>query len=156
MERALREGREDADLLDLVAEELDAQRLSTGGGKDVDDPAAHRELPALLRPLHALVTSERERLREPLDTRLLPDLEPNRRRPVLRRRHPLGHRDRRRADEPAAREHVERARPLPDEMRRRVEPGSPADAPPGQERHALGADEPARGFRRVSRVRVLG
>ena len=41
-------------------------------------------------------------------------------------------------------------------MRRRLEPGSPADAPPRQERDALGADEPARGFRRVSRVRVLG
>ena len=129
VQRPLGEGREDADLLDLVAEELDPQRLPTGGGKDVDDPAPHRELPALLGSLDPFVACERERLRQPFDTRLLPDLEPNRRRPVPRRRHPLGHCDRRRADETAPREHVERARPLPDEMRWRVQARKPTRRP---------------------------
>src|SRR5439155_16753843 len=46
----LGERREDADLLDLVAEELDPERLATGGRKDVDEPPAHGELAALLDP----------------------------------------------------------------------------------------------------------
>ena len=41
-------------------------------------------------------------------------------------------------------------------MRRRLEPGAPADAASREEGDALGADEPAGGFGRVARVRVLG
>ena len=59
-QRALRERREGADALDLVAEELDPQRLAAGGREDVDEAAAHRELPALLDPLDALVAGARE------------------------------------------------------------------------------------------------
>ena len=55
VQRALRERRERADLLDLVAEELDPQRLAAGRREDVDEPAAHGELAALLDALDALV-----------------------------------------------------------------------------------------------------
>ena len=48
MQRALRERRERADALDLVAEELDAERLAAGRREDVDDAAADGELAALL------------------------------------------------------------------------------------------------------------
>src|SRR5207248_1828427 len=47
-QRALREGRESADLFDLVPEKLDAERLAAGRREDVDEPAADGELPALL------------------------------------------------------------------------------------------------------------
>ena len=48
LERALVGHREGADLLHVVAPELDAQRVLLGGREDVDDAAAHRELPAPL------------------------------------------------------------------------------------------------------------
>ena len=60
MERPLREGREGADLLDLVAVELDAKRLPARGREDVDEPTAHRELSALLGPIDPFVARERE------------------------------------------------------------------------------------------------
>jgi hypothetical protein len=52
---ALRERREGADLLDLVTEELDPQRLAAGGREDVDQAAADGELPPLLDALDPLV-----------------------------------------------------------------------------------------------------
>ena len=55
MERALGERGEGADVLDLVAEKLDAERLATGAREDVDEPAPHRDLAALLDPLYAVV-----------------------------------------------------------------------------------------------------
>ena len=62
VQRALRERRERAHLLDLVAEELDAKRLAAGRREDVDEPAADGELAALVRALDPLVAGERERL----------------------------------------------------------------------------------------------
>src|SRR5262249_3516447 len=47
-QRALGEGREGADLLDLVAEELDPERLASGCREDVDEAAPDGELAALL------------------------------------------------------------------------------------------------------------
>ena len=70
-ERALREGREGADALDLVPEELDPERLAAGAREDVDEPAAHGDLAALLDPLDPLVPGERELLGERLDPRLV-------------------------------------------------------------------------------------
>ena len=122
MERALREGREGAHRLDLVAEELDAQRLAPRGREDVDDAAAHGELAAVVDALHALVAREGERLPEPLDAGLEGGAQLDRLRARLLRRQPLSERPRRRADEAAAREHVQRPRPLADEVRRRREP----------------------------------
>ena len=58
VQRALREGREGADALDLVAEELDAQRLAPGRREDVGDPAPERELASLLNLVDPLVSGE--------------------------------------------------------------------------------------------------
>ena len=127
MQRALRERREGADLLDLVAEELDPERLAARRREDVDEPAAHRELAALLDALDALVAGERERLGERLDARLVAARDAERRRArraaasAPRARPPRSRRARRG-------EHVEGARPLADEVRRRLQPGLPADA----------------------------
>ena len=158
VQRALRERREGADRLDLVAEELDPERLAAGRREDVDDAAADGELAALLDLLDALVAGEREL---PRRAPSMPGSSPTRdleRLRAARRRggSALGERGRRGADEPAAREHVERAGPLADEVRRRLEPGAPADAAARQQPDALGAEEPARRLGRVARVGVLG
>ena len=128
MQRALGEGRERAHLLDLVTVELDAQRLAAGRREDVDEAAADGELAALLGALDPLVPCERQLLREAVEAGLAADLEPERLRPRRRRRHALGERGRRGGDQTAARQHVEGAGALADEMRRRLEPGAPADA----------------------------
>src|SRR5579884_1779491 len=101
MERALRERREGADGLDLVAEELGAQRLAAGGREDVDDAAADGELAALVRPLDAGVAGEGERLGESLDAGLEAGPQLDRLRAGLRRREQLRERARRDADEAA-------------------------------------------------------
>src|SRR4029450_6543076 len=72
MESPLRERREGPDRLDLVAEELDSQRLPACGREDVDQPAAHGELTALLDPLDAFVAGERDTLEKQVDSPLLP------------------------------------------------------------------------------------
>ena len=148
VERALRERREGAHLLDLVAEELDAERLAAGGREDVDDAAAHGELAALLDALDPLVAGERERLGEPVDARLLADGQSGPAPGARRRRHPLRERRRRGADEAAGGEHVERPGPLADEVRRRLEPADAADATAREQRDAVGPEEPARPPRR--------
>ena len=71
VQSALRERREGADRLDLVAEELDPERLAARGREHVDEPATHGELSALVDPLDALVTRERKLLGETLDAGLL-------------------------------------------------------------------------------------
>ena len=73
MERPLGEGRECAHLLDLVAAELDPERLAAGGREDVDEAAADGELAALLGALDPLVAGEREVLREAVETGLAAD-----------------------------------------------------------------------------------
>ena len=155
-QRALRERREGADLLDLVAEELDAQRLAAGRREDVDQAAADGELPPLLDTLDALVARRGEVLGERLDARLVAVRERSGAGRSAARRQTLGDGGRRRADEPAGREHLERTRALADEVRRRLEPGAPAHAARRQERHLVVADEPAGGLRGVARVGVVG
>ena len=71
VQRALRERRERAHGLDLVAEELDAERLPAGRREHVDDAAADGELAALLDLVDALVAGERELLGERVDARLV-------------------------------------------------------------------------------------
>ena len=155
MERALRERRERTHRLDLVAEEVDPERLAARRREDVDDAAAHRELAAVVDALHPLVAREGERLREPLDAGLEARAQLDRLGARLHRRQALGERSRRRADEPAAREHVERARPLAHEVRRRREPRLPGDAAARQQADRVVAEEPGRGLGGVARVRVL-
>ena len=59
-ERALGEGREPAQRLDLDVEELDADGALLGGGVDVEQPAADRELAAVLDLVDALVARRDE------------------------------------------------------------------------------------------------
>ena len=156
VQRALRERRERAHGLDLVAEELHSQRLASGRREDVDQAAANREMAALLDAVDPFVAGERKLLGQRLEPRLLAGREPDRGGPRLGRRQRLGDRGRRRADEPARREHVEGTRPLADEMRRRLEPRAPANAAARQQRDPLLAEEPARPLGRVAGVGVLG
>ena len=154
-QRPLGKGREGADLLDLVAEELDPERLAAGRREDVDEPATHRELAALLDAFDPLVAGERQRLGERLEPGLLATSERKRRRAHVRGGIRLGQRDRRRADEPAAGEHLQGARPLADEVRRRLEPGAPVDAAGREERDLVLAQEPRRGLGGVPGVGVV-
>ena len=156
VQRALRKRGEGPDRLDLVAEQLDAERLPARGRKEVDKAAADSELAALLDPLDTLVARQREALGEQLDPRLLPLGHLDRLGPLARRWHSLGECGRRGAHEPALREHVQRARPLADEVRRRLETRPPVDAPAGQQSHPLLAEKPGSGLGRVPRVGVLG
>ena len=156
MQRALRERREGADRLDLVAEELDAERLAAGRREDVDQAAAHRELAAVVDALDALVAGERELLGEAFDADLEAGRELERLGPRRRRRQQLGDGVRRRAHEPAAGENGQRARPLADEVRRRLEPGLPADAARRHVADGLFAEEPRGRLGGVARVGVLG
>ncbi len=156
MEGALREGRERAHLLDLVAVELGAERLAAGGREDVEQAAADGELAALVSALDPLVARARELLRQAVEAGLAADLQPDRLGPCSRRRHALGERGRRRGDEAAAGEDVEGAGALADEVRRRLEARAPADAATRQQRDVVGADEPAGRLGDVARVRILG
>ena len=59
-ERALGEGREPAQRLDLVVEEVDADGALLRGGVDVEQPAADRELAAVLDLVDPLVARRHE------------------------------------------------------------------------------------------------
>ena len=63
MQRALCERRERTNRFDLVAEELDAQRLAAGRREDVDKTAAHRELAAIVDALDPLIAGVRKQRR---------------------------------------------------------------------------------------------
>ena len=155
MKRALGKGRERAHLLDLVAVELDAERLAARGREDVEEAAADGELAALLSPLDPLVACKREVLREAFETGLAADGELERLGPGCGRWHSLGKRGRGRGDEASGSEHVQRTGALADEVGRRLEPGAPADAAAREQRNVLGADEPAGRLGEVARVGVL-
>ncbi len=79
-------------------------------------------MPALLDLVDALVAGERELLGEHVDARLCAETDLNRLRAGSRRGRPLGEGERRGEDEAAGGEDVERPGPLPDEVRRRLEP----------------------------------
>ena len=156
VQRALRERGERAHGLDLVAEELDPERLAARGREDVDETAADGELAAVVDPVDPLVAREREVLGELLEADLRPGAERDRRRPRVDRRHPFRERRRRGEDEPAGGEDVERPRTLADEVRRRLEPGLPADAATREQRDVLGAEQPPCGLGQIARVAVVG
>jgi hypothetical protein len=155
-QRALREGRERADLLDLVAEELHAQWLTPGARENVDEPAADRQLAAFLHSVDALVPSERERLDERVEPELVSDRDPDRGRPLVLKRQAFRERPRGSSDEASGREDVERAGALADEMRRRVEPGTDRDSPTREKGNVRGIDVPRDRLRCVAGVLVLG
>ena len=135
MQGALRERRERAHLLDLVAEQLDPQRLPAGRGEDVDDAAADGELAALLDPVDALVAGERQLSASPS----MPGSSPTRSATRARSRG-----ERAACPRPALpptrtrgrRRRARRARgPLADQVRRRLETGGGRDATARQQRH---------------------
>jgi hypothetical protein len=128
VQRALREGRERPHGLDLVAEELDSQRLAPGRRKDVDQAAANGEVAAFLSAVDPLVAGQREQLGERVEPGRLAGREQDRRRPRFGRRQRLRDRSGGGADEAAGREHVECPRALTDEVRRRLETRAPAHA----------------------------
>ena len=124
LERALREGREVREPLDLDVEQLAAHGALLGGGVDVEDVAAQRELAAVLDLVDALVAARDEPLGHLLEVEQLAlrDLE------AVRAQRGVGHllaerRDGRDHDArpPASRKRVERRDPQADEVRRRRE-----------------------------------
>ncbi len=155
VERPLGEGRERPDLLDLVAEQLDPDRLAAGRAEDVHDTAADGELAALVDTLDALVAGEGELLGEPLDSRLVTRGDADGLGTRLRSRQALAEPERRHADESPGGVDVERPEALAHEMRGRREPALVGDAPRGEQPHPLGAQEPAGRIGGVSGVGVL-
>jgi hypothetical protein len=155
VQRALREGRERPQRLDLVSEELDADRLPSRRGEDVDDASAHGELTALLRLLDALVARQRQALGQAVHPRTVTGANRNGLGASVCRRDALREADGRGAHEAPGREDVERAGTFPDEMGRRLEPAPPADAAGGEEPYPSLAQEPARGLGGVARVGIL-
>ena len=147
---------EGAERLDLVAEELDADRLATGRREDVHDPAADGDLARAPRP------ARRGRSRRaPAARRGPPRPARRRRRAVIasgrwsRGGSAFGTAERRRAHESAAREDLERARPLADEVRRRLEPALPPDAARREQPDVLLPEEPGGRLGGVAGVRVV-
>ena len=151
----LRERGEGAQGLDLVAEQLEANRLAAGRGEDVEDSAADRELTALLGLRHPLVAGESKSLGERLRAGLVPDAQHDRLRPRPGRGDLLREAERRRADEPALRQDLERAGALTDEVRRRLETAAPANAARGEEPDVVLAEEPAGAFGRVPGLGIV-
>ena len=98
LERALRERREGPQRLDLDVEQLDAHGALGGRGEEVEQPAADRELAAVLDLRDPLVAHLDERLRALVEIEQLADGERERVRAQRRVGHLLRQR-RRRGDE---------------------------------------------------------
>ena len=152
----LGEWREGPDLLDLVAEELDAQRLAARAREDVDEPTADRNLPALLDSLDALVAGVGQCLDEVVEARTVLTREPDELRAIIRGRHAFRERASGDADHAAACEDVERAGTLADEVGRRLESGAGTHATAREEGHARGIGVPADSLGDVTCLLVLG
>ena len=123
IEGALSEGREPADHLDLVAEQLQPRGPVLGGPEDVEDPAADRELPALLDLVDALVSGLHQPIGDLVQVDLGAALEREARRAKRRVGHRLGERH------GAGHDHrgigVARARPAPRSAGRRGAAAAP-------------------------------
>ncbi len=154
-ERSLREGREPAQRLDLVAEQLDPDRPLLGRGVDVEDAAAHGELPALEDLLLALVAARHEPRERLVEVERLPDVDGEAVRPQLGVGDPLhqgdGARDHhRRVAAVALEQRVERGDPQADEVRRRRQVGLVAHAAGRVEAHGRGRTVGAQVERKVA------
>ncbi len=130
VERALREGAEPPQGLDLDVEQVDAHGPVLGRRVDVQDAAAHRELASVVDLVHALVAGADEILGQFVEIDEVADLErealgPQRRVGHLLRQCDGADHDDRRLGGGVARvprdECVERGDPQPHEMRRRRE-----------------------------------
>ena len=140
-QRALGEGREPAQRLDLDVEELDADGALLGRRVDVEQPAAGRELPAVLDLVDALVARRHELAHGLVEVDQLADLEREAVRAQLRVGHLLRQRDggddddRRLLGGRGVEHGVERGDAEPDEVGRRREVGLVGDAAAGVEAH---------------------
>ncbi len=137
LERALGEGREPGEALDLHVEELAAHGALLGGGIDVEDVPADRELPALLHLVDPLVAAGHELVAGLLEVEqaALLDLEPARAEVGIGDL--LGHRDRGRDEHRGLlpEQRVERGDAKAHEVRRRGEVRLVAHAARGVEAH---------------------
>ena len=123
-ERPLGEDRETTYRLDLVAEQVDPDRLLLGRGVDVEDPATNGELAALLDLIGALVAGVGEQQGDVVEVDALASVERERLGPQLGVRDLLGQRDRAGDDDGARLGHrVHRRDPQSGQVRRRVEVG---------------------------------
>ena len=156
VEGTLREGRERPYLLDLVAEQLDAQRLPARARKDVDQPSPHRDVPSVLDPLDPLVSGEGQRFDQTVQSRARTGRDADGVGASLDRRCALGERPGRHAHETALLEHCQRARPLADEMRWWLETRSERHAAAREERDASRIHVPGNRLRGVAGFLVLG
>jgi hypothetical protein len=132
-----------------------SERLAAGRREDVDEPAANRELAALVGALDTFVAGERKCLGELFEADPVARRDPDRLRPRVRRWHRLGQRRGRCGDEPAGGEDIERASAFADEVRRGFEAGAPVDAPARQHRDAFIAEEPRGALGGVASVLIL-
>ena len=125
-------------------------------GKTSTSPPRTANCPRSSTRSDALVAGEGKLLGQRVDTVLAPRAQLDRRGTRSDGRQRLCDGERGRADEPAAREHVERARTLADEVRRRLEAGLPANAAARHRADELVAEEPGGGLGDVARIDVLG
>ena len=93
-ERALGERREVAQRLDLDVEEVDADGAVLGRGEDVEDPAAHGELAAVLDLVDVLVAGRHELGRDLIEVQQIAAADREGRRAQRRVRDLLAERDR--------------------------------------------------------------
>jgi hypothetical protein len=156
VKRPLREGRERADLLDLVTEELDSKRLTPGAREDVDQTAADGDLPSLLGALGSFVPSLRQSFDQAVEADLASGGDAHQLGTQVLRRHPFRERPRGCTDETAPSEDLERAGPLADEVGRGSEPRVCAHASAREEGDGVGGRKPADGLGSVACVFVLG
>ncbi len=158
-QRALREGREPAHRLDLVAEQLHPDRALLGRRVRVEDVAADRELAALLDLLDALVARLGQQRGNVREVNRLAQVQRQAVRPQLgirdglRQRHGAGDHDRRRA---AGGERRDRGHPQPGQVRRRGHVGEVAGAARGIEVHAPGRQKGLQVGRHVPGRAVIG
>ena len=143
-------------MLDLVAEELDAQRLAARRREDVDDAPSHRKLPSLVDAVDALVPGARERLGGPIETGLVACRDADRSGPHLRQRHSFRECCRGGTDEAPCREDVECASALTDEVRWRLQARGMRNATARKQCDAVWAEKPGCAVGRVPGVGVLG
>ncbi len=160
-ERALRERREPAQRLDLVAEQVDADRAVLRRRVEVEQAAADRELPAVLHLLDALVAGGDEVGGRLLQVEQLADAQDEAVRAqggirdLLRQRDGADDDDGRCMVLAFSQQRVERRDAQADEMRRRREMRLVRDAPRRVEAHRPRREPSAQVGREIARVAVV-
>ena len=160
-ERALGEGREPAQRLDLVVEQVDADGALLGGGVDVEQPAADRELAAVVDLVDALVAGRHEVGGRLVEVQQLADAQREAVRAQLRvghllaQRHGGDHHDGLLGARGRVEQRVERRDAQADEVRRRRQVRLVGDAAARVEAHGPRAQPGAQVGRQVARRAVV-